>query len=136
MKTYKRKGYDIEITLIQNSILPPKGYSAINLGLVFTRDALKVSDETIRHEVIHTLQTRELLYIPYYLLYVLEYIVKLLFYIFKSIGSPPLGGFRGLHKKAYYSISFEQEANKNSKNLNYQRERKRFAFARYIFKII
>ena len=120
MKTHKKEAYGIKLTFVENKRLPPKGFSAINLGWIFTRDISKVTDNTLRHEAIHTLQAWELLYIPYYLWYIAEYIIKLF--------------VCGLPDRAYKSISFEQEAYYNSKNLNYRKERKWFAFAKYIFK--
>ena len=121
MKKYKRSGYGIKFTVIENGILPPHGFSAINPGVIFTRDMRLLSDNTMRHEAIHTLQAREMLYIPYYLLYGLEFLVKSC--ICRSFDT------------GYRSVSFEQEAYRNSQNLNYRQERKRFAFAKCIFKM-
>jgi hypothetical protein len=121
MEKFKKEAYGIKFTVIENNLLPPKGYSAINLGVIFVRDINVITDNVMRHEAIHTLQARELLYIPYYIMYLLEYVVKLCL-CFK-------------HKKAYYSISFEQEAYNNARNLNYRKERRWFAFMKYIFKM-
>ena len=120
MKTIK-EAYGIKLRIVENKVLPPKGFVAINLGWIFTRDAQKLTESVLRHEAIHTVQAREMLFVPYYLLYLLEYLVKLF--------------ICGNADKAYKSISFEQEAYLNSKNPNYLQERKNFAWAKYIFKM-
>jgi len=121
MKFHKRQAYGINLTVVENSLLPPKGFAAINLVCVLTRDINDMTDNTLRHEAIHTMQAREMLYIFHFLLYGLEYLVKLC--ICRNTDM------------AYKSISTEQEAYYNSRNLNYRQERKWFAFARYIFKM-
>ena len=121
MKIHKKQAYGINLTVIENSLLPPKGFSAINLVCVFTRDIASISENTLRHEAIHTMQAREMLYIFHFLLYGLEYLVRLCICCNKD--------------KAYKSISTEQEAYYNARNLNYRKERKMFAFVRYMFKM-
>jgi hypothetical protein len=113
----------MRFTVIENRILPPQGYSAINLGWIFTRDValLRDNSDTLRHEAIHRLQMRECLFLPFFVLYGLEYVIKLC--ICRDAD------------RAYRSVSFEQEAYGNSENLNYRRTRKHFFFVRYIFKI-
>lgn len=105
--------------IICNKILPPKGYTAINLfGYVFVKEGTVLEAKTINHEQIHTEQGRELLWIFFYLWYGIEWIVRLIQY--KN------------SKQAYYNISFEREAYANAENLNYLRGRKRYAFVKYI----
>ena len=77
-------------------------------------------EKTTNHETIHFQQQLELLVIPFYLLYGLEYLIKFLLYF--NI------------KKAYYNISFEQEAFANDTNLEYLKTRKRYNWIRLIFK--
>ena len=120
MKIYKT-AYNIRFRIIENGLLPPEGFSAINLGWIFTRDERLLSDNLMRHEAIHTLQAREMLYIFHFLLYGLEYLVKLC--ICRNADT------------AYKSISTEQEAYYNSRNLNYREERKWYAFRKYLFKM-
>lgn len=69
--------------------MPVKGFSAINLcGVVFARRECKpLSQTTLNHEAIHTVQQKELLYFGFFILYIFEWIFK---------------GYRG--------ISFEKEA--------------------------
>lgn len=76
--------------------------------------------KTINHETIHFQQQLEMLVIPFYILYILEYLIK--FFIFFDI------------KKAYYNISFEQEAFANDTNLDYLKTRKRYNWVKLIFK--
>lgn len=49
-----------------------KSFIAINLfGIIVTCEEL--SKEELNHELIHTAQARELLYIPFYLWYIIEW---------------------------------------------------------------
>jgi hypothetical protein len=85
--------------VIYNHLIPFKGYVAINLfGIVFARKEFegKLTNRTLRHEYIHTLQMKELWYLWFYILYLYWYIKGL--FVFKS------------HKTSYYAIPFEQEA--------------------------
>jgi len=103
--------------IIYNSIIPFKGFSAINLfGIIFVRKGKHITDITISHERIHTEQMKELGYIFFYLFYLLEWILKLFKY--------------GLN--SYRNISFEREAYANQEELLYLRSRKRFAFLKYL----
>ena len=52
----------------------------------------------------------------FYILYFIEWLIKAIISL-----------FTGFKIKAYYSISFEQEAYKNQKDLNYLKTRKRFS---------
>ena len=110
--------------VVTNSIIPFKGFVAINLfGIVFVRkdyEFRSVADyqRMLVHEGIHTKQMQELLYLPFYVWYLLEWLVRLVMY-------------RDRHK-AYRDISFEREAYANQYNLDYNKERKRYAFIQYI----
>lgn len=82
--------------VIYNSLIPFKGFSAINLfGVVFARNEYKdLSQRTLNHEAIHTAQMREMAYVFFYLWYLAEWLIKL----------PKYG------RKAYNNLSFEREA--------------------------
>ena len=121
MRTYKKEAYGIQFTVVESDFLPPKRFGAMNFGLIFTRDENRLTDNLMRHEAIHTLQAREMLYIFHLLLYGLEYLVK-----WCICGDSDI---------AYKSISTEQEAYSNSRNLNYRKERKCYAFKKYLFKM-
>ena len=101
--------------VIYNGFIPFKGFSAMNLfGVVFCRKEYRpVSESTLSHEQVHTMQMRELGFLFFYLLYVLEWALKL-----------PIYG-----KGAYRRISFEREA------YAFQHDpdaRKRFGWVRFI----
>jgi hypothetical protein len=103
--------------VLYNNILPPKGFIAINLfGVLFARNGTPVSPRTINHESIHTAQMKEMLYVFFYLFYVAEWLIRLPW-----------------HKgRAYENISFEREAYTNMSNNDYLKERRRYAWMKYI----
>jgi len=104
--------------IIYNNMIPfGKKFIAINIfGILFAKEHLK--GDMLNHEAIHTAQMKELLYIPFYLLYFIDWTVRLFQY--------------GFSTKAYYNISFEQEAYNNMDNLSYLSSRKPFSFVRYM----
>jgi hypothetical protein len=95
--------------------LLPKHITAITLWpFIFFREKVNKTDLIIiNHEKIHLKQQLELLIIPFYLLYLIEYVLGLLKY--------------RNHDKAYRNISFEKEAYKHEKNLEYLGQRKTWA---------
>ena len=101
--------------VIQNKLIPFPGYSYINLfGIIFTRN----KDKSYNHEKIHLKQMQEMLWIPYYLWYCIEYICIRLF-----------------HKKqgdAYHDVSFEEEAYNNEWDFEYTKNRKHYAWLKYL----
>lgn len=88
-------------------------------GVLFTRRGKKISDVTFNHEMIHTEQMKEMLYVFFYLWYIVEWLVRLII-------------LRDSHK-AYRAISFEQEAYANQENLTYLEGRKRYRWLSYLF---
>lgn len=104
--------------IIYNSIIPLRPFYAINIfGVVFARkDGGRMSVIVANHEMIHTLQQREMLFIPFYIWYVAEWLLLMLKY-------------RNIHK-AYRHISFEREAYRMEHDLNYRYHRKHFAWLR------
>lgn len=74
----------------------------------------------LNHELIHTAQMKELLYLPFYILYGIEWLIR-------------LGMYRNA-RKAYRNISFEREAYNMQNNFHYiiDKERKPYAFLKYI----
>lgn len=107
--------------IIENRILPPKNYLAINLfGILFVRrgNAHLIDVYDLNHEHIHTRQMKEMLYIFFYMWYIAEWLVRLLRYF-----SP---------MEAYRNISFEREAYQNQHNLNYVNTKKFYSFIRYL----
>lgn len=117
--------------IIRNSIIPFKGFVAINLfGVLFVRKEIlphrDISmydwERMLNYELIHTAQMKELLYIPFYLWYVTEWLIRLAMY--KDT------------KKACRNISFEREAYDKHEDFGYMlhKERKPYAFIKYIGK--
>lgn len=115
--------------IIRNSIIPFKGFSAINLfGVVFVRKEIRPQydislydwDKMLNHELIHTAQMKELLYVPFYLLYGIEWLIRLTMY-------------RNA-KKAYRNVSFEREAYDMQNNFHYiiDKKRKPYTFIKYL----
>ena len=106
--------------IIKNKIIPPRGFTYVNLfGVLFTRRDKSISDKTLNHEQIHTEQMKEMLYVFFYLWYLIEWLIRLII-------------FRDSHK-AYRAISFEQEAYANQENLTYLEGRKRYRWLSYLF---
>lgn len=104
--------------IIRNSIIPFKGFKAINIcGVLFARKEAKISGITINHEEIHTAQMKEMWYLFFYIQYLIEFFLRLLV-------------MRGV-KDAYRNISFEQEAYDNEIDMSYLKTRKRFNWRSY-----
>ena len=115
--------------IIRSSIIPFKGFAAINIfGVVFIRKEIRPQhnisiydwEKMLNHELIHTAQMKELLYIPFYLWYVLEWLIRLAIYRNK--------------REAYRNISFEREAYDKQAYFDYivYDEPKPYAFLKYI----
>lgn len=107
--------------IVYNSIIPFKGFLAINIcGVLFVRKELKkaLTEVDINHESIHTAQIKELFYIGFYLLYLIEWVVRLCQH-------------RNF-KKAYRSISFEVEAYKYENDAEYLKTREPHAWALFV----
>ncbi len=102
--------------VIYNSIIPFKGFAAINLfGVIFARKEYKpMPGKTLNHEAIHTDQMRELGYIGFYIIYLLEW-------LFRLIKQSWTG------ENAYRNISFEKEAYSKQYLPDYLFYRKHFA---------
>ena len=108
--------------VIQNSNIPKYLSIFINISaitlfpFIISRD--EMSDVTIRHEIIHIEQQRELLVIFFYILYV--------WYWLK-------GKVKGMtNDEAYMNIPFEQEAYRKMYDEDYPIKRERHAWRKYI----
>lgn len=120
----------MQLQLKYSKIIPLNGFYAITIfNKLYRREKYKnkpISKITYNHESIHLQQELdfvfgcEKLYILggciFYILYFIEWLIKAIISL-----------FTGFKIKAYYSISFEQEAYKNQKDLNYLKIRKRFS---------
>lgn len=100
--------------VIHISSLPlMRNFYAINLfGIVLARGRLTEKEK--RHEYIHTLQQREMLFVFFFIWYVAEWLVRLAIY-------------RNFYR-AYRNISFEREAYLHQDDEDYPKKRKHFAF--------
>ena len=97
--------------VIRNSIIPFKGFRAINLfGVLFARPEANITETVLNHEKIHTAQMKELGYVLFYVIYGLEWLVRLM-----------------LPGNAYRNISFEREAYQFQNYKYYLECRERFA---------
>ena len=104
--------------IVRTSILPFRGFSAINLlGILFVHHGVYLSNELINHERIHTAQQREMLFLFFYIAYLIEWLMRL-----------PMRG------NAYRNISFEREAYANQCNLQYLEMRRPYAWRYYLNK--
>ena len=102
--------------IVRTTILPFKGFTAINLlGVLFVHPGVYLSHEMMNHERIHSAQQREMLFVFFYLAYLMEWLVRL-----------PMRG------NAYRNISFEREAYANQRNLHYLEERRYYAWRHYM----
>lgn len=105
--------------IIRNSILPPKGFAAINLfGVLLARRTARITSTTLQHEEIHTMQMKEMLYVFFYLWYVAEWLVRLAVH-------------RNAHR-AYRTISFEQEAYDCERDATYRHWRRPYCWTKYL----
>ena len=92
----------------------PEGICMNLFGTLWVKDPSWIDGYIINHERIHTAQQRELLFIPFYIIYLIEWFIRLMLY--RS------------SKKAYYNISFEREAYRHGKDLNYLKNRKHYSW--------
>jgi len=87
---------------------------------IFVRDkSVLEKPVNLNHEMIHSVQQKEMWLIFFYLFYYIEYLVR----GFKN---------RGDWSKAYYQISFEREAYENEKDLEYLKKRNSFSWVDYL----
>ena len=129
----------MQLQLKYSKIIPLNGFYASTIfNKLYRREKYKnkpISEVIYNHESIHLQQELdfvfgcEKLYILggciFYILYFIEWLIKAIISLFTRFKI-----------KAYYSISFEQEAYKNQKDLNYLKTRKRFSWIKNIFKVI
>ncbi len=101
----------------------PKGYLGLTIfPFMFLKfQGLKENKVLINHEKIHLRQQLELLIVPFFILYIVEFSIRLIKYKNWQL--------------AYRNISFEREAYKNEKNLDYLNSRPLFAFVNYFRKL-
>ena len=106
--------------VIISNFFVPRGYLGITIFpfIFLKRKNLKENLTLLNHEKIHLIQQLELLIIPFYVWYGIEFLIHLL--ILKNWDN------------AYRNISFEKEAEKNEKDLNYLKSRSFWNFVEFI----
>ncbi|MBU2929240.1 hypothetical protein [Winogradskyella psychrotolerans] len=106
--------------ILISKYIVPKGYLGITIfPFMFLRSKdLKGNSVLVNHEGIHLRQQLELLIIPFYIIYAFEFLYRLFQY--------------RNWKLAYMNISFEREAYKNEKDLDYLKSRSLWQFISYI----
>ena len=106
--------------ILISKYLVPKGYVGITLFpfIVLRQLQLKGNPVLMNHEKIHLRQQLELLVIPFFIWYGLEFLIRYLKY--------------RNWRMAYSTISFEREAYKNEKDLNYLKSRSWYGFLGYV----
>jgi hypothetical protein len=106
--------------ILISKYLVPKGYNGITIfPFVFLKNEVSKGDMVlINHERIHIRQQLELLIIPFFIWYGFEFLLRLFQYENWSI--------------AYRNMSFEREAYKNKKDLNYLKSRSFWKFLKHL----
>lgn len=105
--------------ILISKYIVPRGFIGITIfPFMFLKNkALKANTVLVNHEKIHLRQQLELLIIPFFVIYGIEFLVRLIQYKNWNI--------------AYRNISFEREAYKNEKDLNYIKLRPFMAFIHF-----
>lgn len=111
----------VTMKIIKNKFIPFKGYKLMNFfGIIFQRNDTVVTMTEYNHEKIHLKQMQEMLWIGFYLWYAIEYLCIMLSCKWNK------------QSDRYHDVSFEEEAHNNDKNLNYCKERKHYAWFKYL----
>ena len=108
--------------ILVSKFIVPRGYVGITIfPFVFLKySALKANSTVLNHEKIHLRQQLEMLVVPFFVFYGFEFLYKLMRY--KN------------WYEAYRNLSFEREAYRNEKDLNYLKSRPFWAFLKYLRK--
>ncbi len=108
--------------VLVNRWLIRKRFNGISLWpfIIVRRNEFKNDAVFINHEKIHLRQQLELLIVFFYLWYGIEFLIRLVHYKNRYL--------------AYRNISFEREAYKNEKDLNYLKGRSFWSFTNYFNK--
>ena len=112
----------MELKRVYCKHFPFAGYKAFTLcPWVFIREKAKqrYTPTCHRHETTHALQQIETLWVLFFIIYGLEYVIKLCC-CFNT-------------DKAYRSVSFEQEAYATQGKVDYNDNRKHYAWIKYVF---
>ena len=108
--------------ILISKYIVPKGYKGITIFpfMFLKTKSLKENTVLVNHEKIHLRQQIELLILPFYIIYMFEFLIRLIQY-------------KKWHL-AYRNISFEREAYKNEKDLDYLKSRPLYSVVNFIRK--
>nr|WP_293873783.1 hypothetical protein [Flavobacterium sp.] len=108
------------MVVVVSKYLIPKGFDglAIYPFILVSQNHLKQNLVIINHEKIHIRQQLELLILLFFIWYSLEFLFRWIQYKDR--------------RKAYLNISFEREAYKNEKDLNYLNQRSFWTSLNYL----
>ena len=100
--------------------LTPKWVRGISIFpfIVLSLKSDKDNKVVINHEKIHLRQQIELLVLPFFVWYGLEFLIR--YFQYRN------------WNKAYLNISFEREAYRNEKDLNYLKQRSFWNFIKFL----
>jgi hypothetical protein len=112
--------YLVFMFVLVNPFLLRKNFLGIALWpfIILKKQELKLDRIFINHERIHLRQQIEMLVMPFYVWYIIEYVIRLIQYRDR--------------REAYRNISFEREAYRNEKDLDYLKKRPFWKFITYI----
>lgn len=116
--------------IIENNIIPPKGYKAITFGpFIFIRKGTVLSGQDLIHESIHWEQYKETFILGFFFIYAIEFILK---FLSPSLTIDQKRSGRSYWKRVYRSLSMEREAYAHQDEPLYLGSRKHFAWISYI----
>ena len=116
--------------IVENNILPLKGYKAMTVGpFIFVKKGTVLSEQDINHESIHWEQYKETFIIGFFLIYLIEFILK---FISPSLTINEKKQGRSYWNRVYHSLSMERESYENQDNPNYLKNRQHYTWIKYI----
>ena len=106
--------------ILISKYIVPKGYLGVTLFpfMFLKTEHLKRNAVLINHERIHLKQQLELFVLPFYILYTIEFLCRLIQYKKCDL--------------AYRNISFEREAYRHEKDLDYLKSRPLYNVFKFI----
>ena len=117
--------------VVYNDLIPFKGFAAVNVfGVLFVRRGVTVTERMLTHEGIHTRQMWEMAFVLFYLWYGVEWLLRYLSGLVDSWTG--LNDGDELGRRAYFDVSFEREAYRNEDNSGYLKNRRLFAWIKFL----
>lgn len=111
--------------VVRSKHIPPKPFFGISLAgfFIFRKDG-RLTEVDVRHEHIHFLQQLEWLFVGFFVLYHVEYLWHLVRLLLKR---PKGQRFGQVSMEAYRRISFEREAYRHEREVDYLKTRRHWA---------